>query len=431
MRKGFRIIYDFGLFILTLVFLPKCIFELIFYNKYRKNLFHRLGLKSFASQITSKKVIWIHAASLGEAKASITICRRLKESYPKHALVFSSVTETGFNEIKSHNPYIDQQFYLPLDFSFSMKRLVQKIKPQLFISIESEFWPNLFFELKKMQTKIVLVNGKISKKSFQRFLKLKYLRKFFFDPIDLFCLQNEIYQQRFQSLNILESKIHITGNIKFDNPTMVLDQNMLNSFRQNLGFLQNDKVITLASTHPKEEKLLLASLDKLLKQDKNLKVILVPRHPERCKDISHFLNANNISFVPFSHSSCKNLASKIVLIDQMGLLNKCYQISTLAVIGGSFVKIGGHNLIEPVRYGIPTFYGPYIFNQLEFSKLLKTYNLGFETTLFTLPSALYGFLSDQKKLKEYQERAQIFTQTFKGSSLKTMEKLKEMLNIIS
>ena len=423
-----KLFYDSVLLTLTILYCPKYLWDMVNLKKYRKSFLFRVGLKFPQFKLKQKAVIWIHAASLGETKAALSVCKDLKTNYPDHAIVFSNVTETGFAEAKFNNPYVDYNFYLPIDYSLLMRKLVKKINPKLFIVVEAEFWPNLFSELKKNNSKIALINGRISERSYTRFKNFPFLLRYFFGPIDLLCVQNEAYKTRFLSAGVDESKIVVTGNIKFDNQTKILDSKSLSDFKRKLGLLPQHRVITIGSSHQGEEKKLLESLSKLLSQDRNLKVILVPRHPERFTEVENLLKSFSFHYVKYSNIDLNDRCEKVILLDQMGMLNQCYQVSDIAIVGGSFEKVGGHNLVEPVQFSVPTFYGPHTFNQFELSSLLKAHDVGFETSVENIRAHIQDLLYNEKKRLNYEKKAKAFISSFKGSSKVTFKKLSEILN---
>ena len=347
--------YDLALLLSTPFLLQK---------KYRGRRRQRLGF-NLPQKSPKKPVIWLHMVSMGETKAMTPIYQRLRQKYPQGAFFLSSTTATGHAEAKRSLTKADGYFYLPLDLSWVMKRLVRQLQPDLFILSESDFWPNLLSLLKRRDTKIFLLNGKISKKSANRFAKLPKFTSKLFSSIDHLCLQNTTYAKRFTSLNIPNEKITITGNLKLSIPTPVLTPEEKATWQTRFNLTPEDRVITLGSTHAHEEELLLKHLT-------NTKVLVVPRHPERFATVKKLLNNPNF-----------------ILIDQMGILSICYQLSQIAIVGGSFLPgVGGHNIFEPIQAQIPVIFGPYMQSQQELASLILNAQAGIQTTHENLPEAL-------------------------------------------
>lgn len=353
--------YDLILLIGTLLMLPKWLLQ----KKYQGSRLQRLGFK-LPSKSSKTPVIWLHMVSMGETRAMIPIYQTLREKYPNAAFFLSNTTKTGHDEAKRSLPNADHFFFLPLDFSWIMKRLTSIIKPNLFILSESDFWPNLLKALKLQGTKIILLNGKISKRSHNRFSKLPLFSNPIFNAIDHLCVQNQLYANRFHSLGIPQDKITITGNLKLAIPTPKLSDQEKSSWKAHFGLKSTDQLITVASTHKGEEELILSQIS-------HHKILLVPRHPER---------------LPILKKKFNNKPN-IILVSEMGILPICYQLSELAILGGSFISgIGGHNVYEPVQAGIPVIFGPYMENQQELADLVLSTKAGQQVPIERLRTAI-------------------------------------------
>ncbi len=361
----------------------------------------RRGFRSF----TTKKIdfskaverkegetrIWIHASSLGEAKTAAPLINAIKKDLPQSTIFFSTGTATGYKEALSNGGRIDFCFRLPLDLSWCMKKVVKRISPDLFILVESDFWLNLFRALKQKSIPIVLVNGRISKNSTSLFKKSLFFSKYMFSLIDLCCLQEEEYVERFTALNVSSEKIHVTGNLKYDIKKM-LDCDL------SLKFPKGKRLVTIASTHNEEEELILSSLKEV---DESICFLVAPRHPERFSIVKEYLNREKIPFRTISEE--QNEKDRIVLVDKMGVLGQCFKLSEAAIIGGSFIEqIGGHNIYEPAQFGIPVLYGPYMDKQQGLVKSLKKHNIGAQVELSKLKERLEGFLLSENPKEPYQ-----------------------------
>jgi len=360
--------------------------------------------------VKTGKVIWVHAVSLGETKAVIPLLRKILFKYPNTQIVFSSITVTGHEEAKKSLPKASLHFFLPLDFSWIMKKVVQRIKPDLLILVETDFWFNLMNEVKKSGALVAVVNGKISLRSFKRFRFASLFSKRLFSLIDCFCLQNELYLKRFLELSIDPKKLFVTGNLKFDTSSSLEPRKAT-----------HDLTLLIASTHRGEEEALLPILKKLWETYPDLKVFLAPRHPERFSEVEKLLIHNNISF---TRSSQAQPHSNILLIDAMGQLDSFFSISDLAIIGGSFTgKVGGHNILEPLKVGIPVLFGPSMFAQEELVHLVLKAKAGIQTPLSQLSTHLTHLLASKSERKAMGEAGLRLVQDLKGSLNRTLEKL--------
>lgn len=305
---------------------------------------------------------------------------------PSASIVISITTETGLAEAKRSMPELDHYFYLPLDFSWTMRRLTNRIKPDLLILVESDFWYNLVSYNKK----VVLVNGKISETSQSRFKFFSFFTKKLFSEFDLFCLQSQRFASRFEALGVCPSQIVVTGNLKFDQPCPRLD---IDRWRSDLGITPQDKVITLGSTHDPEEEQLISAIEPLFDQFQNLKILLVPRHPERFSAVAALLDKKKIHYAKFSDHLPKQGNERVLLIDAMGILSACYRLSDIAIVGGSYVRhVGGHNIFEPAALGIPVLFGPHMETQKDLVDIVVHSGAGKQVPLSGLASTLEQML---------------------------------------
>ena len=394
-----RFLYDAALFALVIFFFPKLLIDFLFKKKYRKSL--KLRLKPKAPGGGDKEVIWLHAVSMGETKALSTLVPHIRKSHPDAFIFVTTVTETGQDQAKQSIPDADAIHFLPLDFSWIIKAFVQTLRPNLLILVEGDYWLNLMTEVKKCGGHIVVVNGKLSEKSLKRYLAFPPLARTLFSSVDHFCLQGESYLERFLKLGISPEKLTITGNLKFDIPSAEPDR--LDTFRKSLKLKTDDRVITLGSTHDGEETLLLTSLLPLLTEDIHLKVLVVPRHPERFKKVKE----------AFHHP-------QVTVVDKMGVLPACYRLSYLAIVGGSFVKgIGGHDIFEPAKMGVPTLFGPYMHKQVDLERQLTEAGGGMKVKPRDLTKAIEKILCDSKLHMEMGEKGKYAAQKTLGVSFRT------------
>lgn len=421
----FNFFYNVGLFlVLFFLALPK-----IMQRKYRNTLAARLGLKLPQCPQTAASVIWIHAISMGETRAVIPLFQKLKKEYPEAQILVSTTTETGLAEAKKNMPEAAAHFLLPFDFSWIIKRVVNKYQPNLLILVESDFWHNLLHQVKKRKGHVVLINGKISERSFKRFQRLSFFSKRLFSQIDHFCLQNEKYKDCFVQLGVEQIRCTITGNIKLDFTPKFLSVDELNRDREEFGIQLKDPVIVIGSTHPVEEETLLQSFEPLFEKISNLKVILVPRHPERFKAVGELLKKKGYHFITYTERALKSGNESIILVDAMGLLNRCYQLASVAIVGGSFVeRIGGHNILEPTLVGVPVLFGPYMSSQTDLVDLVLSAHAGFQVTSTELPDVLFKLLDEPSEHQAVVDAAYQLTTTIRGATEKTFQVLQNYLN---
>ncbi len=381
----FRVFYNAALCIFVILWLPKWLWEMLRHQKHRFSFAEKLGFKLPTFPTTQELRIWVHSISVGETKAVASLITELRKKYPTISIVLSTVTETGYEEAKRSIPKADQYFFLPLDFSWTIRRLIQRMKPDLLVLVEGDFWFN-FIDL---APRVILVNGKISERSTSSFLKVPFFSRPFFQKIELLCVQSSTYADRFVRLGVNPKRMTVTGNLKFDQEFLPIDKNQ---WRAHLGLTSTNQVITLGSTHDQEEELLLNALEPLFKKFPDLKILLVPRHPERFMEVAKLLEKKQIEFSKYS-DPLKKRDQRVILVDAMGVLSSCYQLSELAIVGGSFIKrVGGHNIFEPAALGIPVLFGPSMYSQKDLVTLVVDAGAGIQVSLENLAKVVEELL---------------------------------------
>lgn len=398
------------------------------FGKYRTSFKRRFGISFPYIQKGAKKLIWIHAVSMGETKAVLPLAKSLKEEFSDALFLISSVTETGHAEAKKSFSFFDFHVYLPFDFSWIIGPIIKRVKPDLIIISENDLWYHFLSEAKKNGAKIAVVNGKLSERSLKRFSVFSFFAKKLFSLIDLYCLQSDRYKERFLKLNIPEEKLVVTGNLKLDAKVKGLSLEELQNARQTLKIKEGGVAIVAGSTHPLEEELLIRSLLPLWSKFSNLKLLLVPRHPERFNAVASLLKTMQIPFCRFSEIEKAQGDEKVLLIDAMGVLLTCYQIGDIAIVGGSFVpKIGGHNILEPAQFGKPVLFGPFMHSQQDFVDLIHEFKAGLQINESQLTQILINLI-EKKDQQEMMGKAGIaLLNAMRGANERTLSCLKNRL----
>lgn len=383
-------------------------------KKYRSNFLPRLGAGFPHIESKGKQVVWIHAVSMGETKAVAPLVRKLKDE--NRVIILSTVTETGHREGKKVAPEADYHVYLPFDLAYIIRPIIKRVKPDLVLLTETDFWFNFQDAAKKCGAKLILVNGKLSERSLKRYERFPLFSNKLLGSFDKLLVQGDLYAHRFRKLGI--SQVKVTGNIKLDG---MADEETLLDIKK----LQVDgPLLTLGSTHDPEEKLWIAALNRIWKRIPDLKVFLVPRHPERFDAVARMLASENIPFHRFSKRPYFGEA-KVVLVDAMGLLRQCYKISTLAFVGGSIAKVGGHNILEPAYYGVPVLYGPHMDQQPDLLDLMRRYEAGF-CVRHDLVQKTVELLQDEQKLRTIGERGEQMMKESQGALEETLHEIQSV-----
>ena len=347
------------------VMIVKYSYDRFKYKKFLGILLFKLGLKK--QEILyhgKKKCIWIHATSFGETMSTKTLVQNLRAEHKDCFLIFSAFTSAGYELAKTFNG-IDQVIIMPVDRKRSMRKLVKSISPDLFILTESDYWRNLLFEVKAFGAKMILVGGRISDRSFKRFLFVPAFSKALFSVFDALLLQDHRMEKKFLALGVDAKKMQVIGNIKLG----VLQETKARA--QNY-YLPQGNYITFGSTHKGEEELL---LDALASLPKEIVFIVVPRKPERFQEVEELLQKRGEKWRFVSEEG--DGEERIIFVNRLGVLSDCYKKSRVAIVGGSFFdRVGGHNVFEPVKEGVPVLYGNYTYNQESLTSLVERFKVG-------------------------------------------------------
>ncbi|MBF0144165.1 MAG: 3-deoxy-D-manno-octulosonic acid transferase, partial [Magnetococcales bacterium] len=362
-------------------------------QKYRRTLPQRLGILTAntgwppGNDLPGPPRIWIHAVSVGEVMAAKGLIANLDRLLPNHALVLSTTTKTGQELARSTLPQVKAFLYMPFDLRWCVGRAVDAIRPEVAIVMETELWPNLFRLLHNSGARIIVANGRISPRSFPRYRRLRPLMARLLAPIDLFAAQSEADAQRIAAIGLDPGKITVTGNIKFDQATRIPGPKEMAPLREKLGLSPTPPhpsseasersprssppdptlppIWVAASTHPGEETTILEAHSQLRKRWPDLRLVLVPRHPERAESIAAIAGPAHGSMQTgclFFSRECRHWTNQTLIVDQIGWLNRLYGLARFAFIGGSLVPHGGQNLLEAAAWSIPSLIGPHMFN---------------------------------------------------------------------
>ncbi|MDD0823665.1 lipid IV(A) 3-deoxy-D-manno-octulosonic acid transferase [Mannheimia sp. AT1] len=355
---------------------------------YRKRLWERYGIYEQSDKPEAKGVI-IHAASVGEVIAVTPLVKEIIKKYPNLPLIITTVTPTGSDRVKAAFGNSVSHFYLPYDLPDAVERFLNFIDPKLMIVIETELWPNLIRKVNLRNIPFIIANARLSPRSAKRYGWVKHSIKGMLNQISLIMAQDEVSKDRYLALGYNPEKMVNTGNLKFDlEITPELHQSVLETKSSlNLGERQ---VWIAGSTHEGEEKLILDTHKLLLEKYPDLLLILVPRHPERFHLVKMLIEKSGLNYVKRSANQPLSSNTQVLLGDTMGEMMLLYGVSNIAFVGGSLVKHGGHNPLEPIAFNIPVISGLFTYNFPEiFAKLREVKGvIEIESTLESLSESI-------------------------------------------
>lgn len=312
--------------------------------------------------------IWVHAVSLGEVTAAAPLIRAVRARYPQFPVILTTATPTG--RAKAHSLFGDSVAvrFLPYDTPGSMRRFVARARPRLAIILETELWPNLFFECRRRGIPVVLASARLSLKSVARYRRFGGLFRPVFSAGTLVAAQSAEDAERFIAIGAAPDRTHVIGNVKFD---MVADAAQIEQGLTLRSTLWSGRPVWIAgSTHAGEEEMVLAAHAELQANIAGALLLLVPRHPERFQAVADLLSRGGFRFDRRSSRKAVQPDTQVLLVDTVGELASLYAAVDVAFVGGSLVPVGGHNLLEPAALGVPVITGPYQSNGKEIAQLL-------------------------------------------------------------
>jgi 3-deoxy-D-manno-octulosonic-acid transferase len=349
--------------------LPYAIVSLVWrgfrYRAYWSRWSERFG---FVGEIQSRRVIWVHAVSVGEVRSAAALIEAIRSRLPRHQVVVTTMTPTGAEQVAAQFGQQVTHAYVPYDFPDAVGRFLDRVRPELAVIAETEFWPNLFAACSDRNIPINLVNVRLSQSSFRGYSWVPQTVRRMFTHASLICAQTLIDAQRLRNLGVDPNLIEVTGNLKFD---VAMPEHQLQEGRALRAQWGRDRpVLIAASTHPGEEGQVLAAYAQLRSRFSNLLLVLVPRHPERFQAVVR--QVRRAGYETAQRSQCigdLQPSIEVLVGDTMGELYRMYAASDVAFIGGSLIRHGGQNLLEACSVGVPVIFGPHMFNFEEISAM--------------------------------------------------------------
>ena len=420
---------------------PVVIYRVIRHKRYRTGWAQRFG--KITRKSPDKKCIWLHAVSVGEVNAAKTIVEELQDRFSNFEIVVSTTTDTGFaRTIKLFGENL-QVFYFPLDFSWIMHRAFRRICPSLCLLMELEVWPNFATIAQKSNIPVVVINGRISDKSFSRYQKIKPIAKKIFRKVDLILAQTEEYAQRFKELGCPDERVIVTGSLKYDTAQITDKVDGADALARQIN-IDNERLLVAGATGNDEEKILL-DVYRNLKQQKqfsNVRLAIIPRKPERFDEVAQLIEQSGFNLIRYSKlkelthdaseksqiANRKSQIDAVILGDTMGDLRKFYSLATIIFVGRSLVPMGGSDMMEAAALGKCTIFGPYAFNfKQTVDELLKENGAIMVKDKEDLLATMQKCLTEPDYAKQIAKNGQEIIKKNKGATDRTIEHITKIL----
>lgn len=373
-----------------------------------------------------RPVAWFHGVSVGEVHLLVSIVAAFRARYPGWQVVMSSTTDTGLAEAKSKFADIPVIAW-PFDFSWAVHKAIDRVRPSLLVLAEGELWPNTVRIARRRGVRVAVVNARLSPKSARRYSRIAALaRSLLFRHIDRIGVQTEAYRDRFLSLGLPAAQLVVTGSVKYDGAVKPIPPT---AFLRTIP--TNNALIWVAgSTHAPEERIVIGAYRDLKPVHPDLRLVLVPRHPDRFGEVASLLTAMNVPFVKRSELTVPpGDWPDVLLLDTIGELGAAWSIAAVGYVGGSLDGIrGGQSMIEPAGVGVPTVFGPHVWNFRDAAESLVAEGGAIRIPdAGSLPMAIHSLLADRLRRQRMGHAARAFVERQRGATDRTMAMLDELI----
>jgi len=430
--------YNLALFVALVAGAPWWLWRMATTQKYREGLAQRLGRvprRLISTSLSGERpLIWLHAVSVGEVLAVTRLVRTLESALPGTLIVVSTTTRTG-QALARERFESNRVFYCPLDLSWAVRAYLNALRPRMLILAETEFWPNLLHGCFRRGIPVVVVNARISNRSWPRYQRLRRLWRPLLSRLSRVLAQSQTDADRLLALGCRPDRVSVAGNLKFD-VRAVQEAEATRSLRSMAAGL---RIVVAGSTLEGEESALLEAWPRLLAADSQLVLVLAPRHPERFSAVAALLEKSGLPWCKrsdwASESSDARPASirpgTIVLLDTIGELASVYSLATVAFVGGSLVPAGGHNPLEPAQFSVPIVMGPHYANFAAIVDSLRSDDALRIAAKDELTATLIELLRDRTAAEAMGARAKEVFNRQAGATDRCVAAIRELLAVSS
>lgn len=423
-------------------------------GRYRAGLAGRLGRVpvGLREAVAGRRVVWLHAVSVGEVMAATRLIAELRERLPGWVIAVSTTTETGQRLARERlgpsesnsvgTPGLSPQpaswpgtpglagspvFYMPLDFAFVVRRYLRVLRPEMVVLMESELWPRLMRECARQGIPMAVVNARVSDRSLPRYLRLRALWRPLLGHVSLYLAQSEENAARLRRIGAPAERVRVSGNLKYD--VRVAGENAMSALiAEHLP--AGAAVVVCGSTLEGEERMLLEAWPAVLGVSPGAVMVLAPRHPDRFKAVAALVEASGFGLrraTEFRERPGPIAAGSIFLLDTIGDLASVYSLGAVAFVGGSLVASGGHNPLEPAQFGVPVVVGPSFENFREIVDDMQAHDAIRVVEPQGLAEALCGLLEHRAEAKALGERGRLVFETQAGATERTVDALMDLI----
>jgi 3-deoxy-D-manno-octulosonic-acid transferase len=396
-------------------------------GKYLRTFRERMGRLPVYLNVDGDRSIWVHAVSVGEVLAARPLVAALRERLPGHRIFVSTTTMTGNAVAKKSLRGIDGLLYAPFDFPHPVRYALEVLNPSVLVLVETELWPNLIHEAHRRGTRVALVNGRISPRSFPRYRRVRSLLKPVLAEVDAFLMQGEPHAERIRELGAPGDRVQVTGNLKYDAVEPARLPERLVRLLQGGG--ERRPLWVAGSTVEGEEPLVLSAFHRVRERVPQARLLMAPRHPERFGAVPDMIA--QAGFRCLRRSALDPLAwqdGEVMLLDTLGELAQVYGLASVVFVGGSLVPSGGHNILEPAVAGKPVIVGPHMENFQEIADVFRGEQALVQVaSVDELGSEVAALLLDERRRSGLGERARELVGRNRGAVARSTDALVALL----
>jgi 3-deoxy-D-manno-octulosonic-acid transferase len=411
--------------------LPPLFYEAVRYKKYIGTLRQRVGYLPVSLNVDGEDSVWIHAVSVGEVLTARALIGDVRRLYPRLRLFLSTTTIAGQQVARASVPGVDAVFYFPIEHPIVVRRLLGIVRPRLFVMMETEIWPNLLRECRRTGVKTVLVNGRISARSFPRYRLVRAFFRGVLRDIDHCCVQSAETRDRLLQLGADPARITVTGSLKFDSlpPSSGRQGRGADRVLRFFDVGPDRPVIIAGSTLRGEEAAVLRVFDRLRDVANHALLIIAPRHPERFAEVERLALEAGFDTVRRTDLPIDNgPRAEVVVLDTIGELAQLYQVATIVFVGGSLVPAGGHNILEPAIFGKPILFGPHMDNFTEIADAFLQSGAGIQVgSEAELEAVLRRLLAQPDERRRLGDAARGVVEANRGAKDKSLQVIADLL----
>jgi 3-deoxy-D-manno-octulosonic-acid transferase len=431
------LLYSLLLTVGFVALLPRFAIDAFRTRKYITGLSQRLG-KLPALPSDNRPLLWLHCVSVGETEAARPLVRALLAELPSYRLVVSTTTVTGQRIAKeAFGKDAALVFYFPIDWTWTVRRVLRILRPAAVLIMETELWPHLLSECGRREIPVALINGRISITSFGRYKLLGPFIRDVLNNLSVAMMQSEQDASRIRELGMPKQRIVMPGNLKFDSAEASFDESATARLRDRFGFDKGAQLIVAASTHAPEEAVVIDAFKQIRnsRSDSSVRLLIAPRHPERFGEVAALLQASGLTWSRRSApAQSEDRSCDVVLLDSIGELRAVYSLADIAFVGGSIAPHGGHNVLEPGARGVCVVTGAHTHNFAAITKALRDEDaivqlpeLSIGAAPAELAHALNALLSNDVRRREIGQKALLVCERNRGATAQTVHLIAKLL----